>query len=203
MAGTMAAVFDDQRSAETAAKALLDGGVAFSDISLVRKGAGGEHGDQFVDGDHPEELLDEEFLSRGFREVSTHDIEQPMDPDMERAPRMIAGVVAGMPLGALAIAVGVAIPGIDSLIIAAPVACMFTGTIVGGVIGAAIGACAGSIPMEDAEFYHKNVEAGRTIVAVLAGHNNANKVGNLFKANGGHDIRYFERFIDTLQSIES
>jgi hypothetical protein len=203
MAGTLVAVFENHNQASAAAKALLEAKVPFGDISLVRQGARGELGGTLMDEGHPDDD-EEEFVSHGFREVATHDIEQAFDPRAERAPRIVTGVVAGMPLGALAVATAVMIPGIGPLIAAEPLAAMLTGTLAGGVISGLVGALtADGIPVEAAGFYHEQVSAGNTLIAVLVGRHEIDKLDAIISRNGGHDIRYFARFIDSLQSVES
>jgi hypothetical protein len=205
MAGTMVAVFVDHQAAVEAAKGLVEHGVVMNDISLVCKNAGGEHGESDLDVDRPdEEVQDEAFVTHGFREVAMHDVEQPLDVHEERAPRMVTGVVAGTSLGALLVATSVVIPGLGEAIAAGPLAAMMLGAVGGGVVGGIVGAMtAGGVPNEEAEHYHERVVAGDTLVAVLVGHNDIQKIEELLKSHGGQDVRYFTRFIDSLQSVES
>jgi hypothetical protein len=205
MAGTMVAVFEDHKAAVEAAKALVGSGVVMNDISLVCKDAGGELGESDVDMDHPDdEVQDDAFVSHGFREVAMHDVEQPVDPKEERAPRMVAGVVAGSALGVLLVATSVIIPGIGAAIVAGPLAALMLGGVGGGVVGGVVGAMtAGGIPVEDAQYFHDRVVAGDTLVAVLVRQHDTQKIEEIFKSHGGHNMRYFSRFIDTFQVVES
>lgn len=204
MAGTLVAVFEDHREAVEAAKKLVENGVVMNDISLVCKDAGGAMGASDYDMDKPDdEVQDDAFITHGFREVAMHDVEQPLDPAEERAPRMVTGVVAGAPLGALLVANSIMIPGMADVIAAGPLA-MMIGTVGGGIIGGIIGALtSGGIPVNDAQRYHDRVVAGDTLVAVLVGHHDLAKIENIFKQQGGSDVHYFSRFIDSFQSVES
>jgi len=205
MAGTMVAVFENHAAAVEAGKHLVESGVVMNDISLVCKDAGGELGASDLDMDRSDEDMQEEaFVSHGFREVAMHDVEQPMDPAEERAPRMVTGVVAGAPLGALLVATSIMIPGLGAAIAAGPLAAMMIGTVGGGIIGGVVGAMtAGGIPVDDANYYHERVQAGDTLVAALVGHHDIAKIKSVMESNGGHDVRYFSRFIDSVQSVES
>jgi hypothetical protein len=203
MAGTVVSVFEDHQAAEKAAQKLVDAGVQFGDISLVCNHAGGATGDTDVDRNHPWED-EEEFISHGFREVPHHDVEQVTNIHEERTPRMITGVIAGMPLGALLVASTVIIPQLGDLVTSAPLAAMMTGAIAGGVIGGVVGsAAAGGIPVDAATFYHEQVAKGATLVAVLVGKDNVHSVSARLEQLGGHDVRFFARLIDSLQSVES
>src|SRR5450432_3501757 len=68
MAGTAVAVFDDHEQADRAAQGLVDAGVPYADISLVRKNAPGETGSA-----SSADLDDDSHLTHGFREVAMHD----------------------------------------------------------------------------------------------------------------------------------
>jgi len=205
MAGTMVAVFADHGKAVDAAKELVDSGVVMNDISLVCKDAGGEMGASDFDMDKSDDEVQEEaFVTHGFREVAMHDVEQAIDPNEERAPRMVAGIVAGAPLGALLVATSVMIPGLGAAIAAGPLAAMMIGTVGGGIIGGMVGALtAGGIPVEEANYYHDRVQAGDTLVTVLVGQHDADKIKSIFDKYSGKHISYFSRFIDSVQSVES
>ncbi|MGO8671266.1 MAG: hypothetical protein ACLQVD_07895 [Capsulimonadaceae bacterium] len=203
MAGTMVCVFDIHRTAERAASALHTAGVPFADISLVRKGAGGAAGNLDCDLDRPDRE-EEEYTSHSFREVDRHDIEDLGGQLANLAPATVAGIVAGVPLGTLLVATAVAVPGIGPLIIDGAAAAMLTGAMAGGIIGGLVGALASvGVPMEHARFYHEHVAVGHTLIAVLAGHLMTGKIEKILLSHGGHDIRYFTRLIDSLQSFES
>lgn len=203
MAGTVVAVFDQHEAAEKAAEVLLKAGIAFGDISLVCKDAGGEKGDAYVDRNHPADDH-EEFISRGFREVARHDIEQLSHKKEDRAPLMIAGIVAGMPLGALAVACGVVYPPLGAVIMSAPIAAMLIGATVGSIIGVIVGGLlANGFPDDAARYYHDQVGKGATLIAILAGRKHVEQLKQILEQSGGHDFKFFTRFVDTLQSVES
>jgi hypothetical protein len=81
---------------------------------------------------------------------------------------VLTGGVCGGLLGAGAAAAGL-IPGIGPVIgigmLAAAVSGMTTGAVAGGLVGALIGL---GIPEEEARNFHRELEAGRTIVTVQA-----------------------------------
>lgn len=200
MAGTVVAVFRDYAQAQRAGQALLDSGVAFADISLVRKGAGGEHGAPEIDGHKPYE----ESLTRGFREVETHDIEEGYSPDREVAPRAAVGIVTGASLGAIVASAAIFVPGLGPLLAAGPLVAMLTGTIAGGAVGGLVGALThDGIPEDAAQRYHDHVTRGDTLIAVLAGNQAETRIEETLRQQGGEEIAFFPRFIDTVQTIES
>jgi hypothetical protein len=104
----------------------------------------------------------------------------------------------------LLVATSVIIPGLGAAIAAGPLAAMMIGSVGGGVVGGFVGAMtSGGIPVQDAEHFHDRVRAGDTLVAVLIGKNDMQKIDQILRENGGDDVRYFARFIDSLQSVES
>jgi len=203
MAGTVVAVFNDYEQAQKAGQALLDGGVPFADISLVRKGAGGEHG-------APHDALTatdddpENSTSHAKREVETHDVEQPFAHSREVGPRTAVGLVTGASLGAILVSASVFVPGIGALMAAGPLTAMLTGAVGDGAVGGLVGALThDGMPEEAANRYHDHVSAGDTLVTVLAGESSERKIEQILEAEGGQEIGYFSRFIDTLQTVES
>jgi len=205
MAGTVVAVFQDYEQARKAGQALLDGGIPFADISLVRKGAGGEHGAP-IDGvsSAASDLDPEESTSHAFREVETHDVEQAFSHDREVAPRTAIGVVSGASLGALLVSAAIFVPGLGALMAAGPLTAMLTGAVGGGAVGGLVGALThDGMPEEAANRYHDHVSAGDTLVTVLAGDSSERKIEEILDSQGGQEIGYFSRFIDTLQTVES
>ena len=203
MAGTVVAVFQDYEQAKKAGQALLDRGVPFGDISLVRKGAGGEHGAPgdvltATNADHAAST------SHGFREVETHDVEQAYSHTREVGPRAAVGLVTGASLGAILVSASIFVPGLGALMAAGPLTAMLTGSVAGGAVGGLVGALThDGMPEEAAKRYHDHVSAGDTLVAVLAGDSSERKIEEILDSQGGREVGYFSRFLDTLQTIES
>jgi len=203
MAGTVVGVFKHKDQAVQAAEALLADHVTIGDISLVSKDAGGQTGAPDLEGDAPAQEH-EEALSHTFREVPIHDVEQPISPVEEIAPRATAGVVAGVPMGALLVSIAIIIPGIGPLIAAGPLVAMLTGGIAGGVIGGLVGGLtSGGIPEESAQLYHDHVTQGDTLVTILSSEEKAPHLEEILRQHGGQETAFFKRFLDSLQSIES
>ena len=203
MAGTVVAVFLDYDQAQKAGQALLDAGVPFADISLVHKGAGGEHG---VPADAGAATLDDphESASHAFREVQTHDVEQAYSHNREVGPRTAVGLVTGASLGAILVSAAIFVPGLGALMAAGPLTAMLTGSVAGGAVGGLVGALThDGMPEEAAKRYHDHVSAGDTLVTVLAGDSSERKIEEILHTQGGQEIGYFSRLIDTVQTIES
>ncbi len=199
MAGTVVAVFDDNAQAERAAQALVDDGVPLEDITLVFRGADGASGTT-----HDATEPDQESLASGVREVTEHDVERPINPQDEIAPRAVVGFVIGAPLGSLLISLLVFFQPIESFLAAHALAGQLGAGVVFGIIGAIVGATtAGGIPVEAAKGYHAEVKKGKTLVTLLASSGNAPHFQTMLREQGGRRLGFFPRFLDTLQSVES
>lgn len=199
MAGTIVAVFDDNAQAERAAQALVDDGVPLEDITLVFRGADGATG-----ATHDTTEADQETLAAGVREVTEHDVERPINPQDEIAPRAIVGFVIGAPLGSLLISLLVFFQPVESLLAAHALSAQLGSAIAGGVLGAVLGAAtAGGVPVEAAKGYHAEVKRGKTLVTLLASSGNAPHFQTMLREQGGRRLGFFPRFLDTLQSMES
>lgn len=203
MAGTVVAVFEDRQDGEKAASALIDAGVTLNDVSVIRKGAAGEHGSALEDPSHSE-VDHEEFLSHGIREVPQHDVSNPSHASDEIGPRAAVGIVTGSSLGALLVASAVFLPGIGPLVVAGPLAAMLIGSIAGGAAGGLTGAfTAGGVPEDTAQRYHEHVERGATLVAALSSTRDEGKIEDILIRYGGSEVSYIKRIEDTVQSLES
>ncbi len=203
MAGTVVGVFKYKDQALQAAEALLADQVPIADISLVCKDAGGQTGSPDVEGNAPAQNH-EEAVTHTFREVPIHDVEQPISPAEEIAPRATAGVVAGVPMGALLVSLAVIIPGVGPLLAAGPIVAMLAGGITGGVIGGLVGGLtSGGIPEESAQAYHDHVTQGDTLVTILSSEEKAPHMEEILRQHGGQETAFFKRFLDSVQSIES
>lgn len=203
MAGTVVAVFDDNRRAEEAAQALVDEGATLADIALVFRGAGGATGAPDIEGNAPEQR-GEAFLSGAVREVEEHDVERPINTVDEALPRAVVGLVIGATVGSLLTALMIYVPSIYTVTSHNALAMQLGSGIVFGCIGAALGALtSGGIPPEAAQAYHQQVERGKTLVTVLSSSGNAPHFQDILREHGGRKLGYFSRFLDTIQSVES
>jgi len=102
----------------------------------------------------------------------------------------LTGALTGLGLGALAglgVLAGV-IPVVGPAIAAGTLGVVLSnaaaGVGIGGLVGSLIGA---GIPEEEAEYYHKEFEAGRTIVTVQADQN-ASEARDVLRRNGAYDV---------------
>jgi uncharacterized protein (TIGR02271 family) len=103
----------------------------------------------------------------------------------------VAGVVAGAGLGALAglgILAGV-IPAIGPAIAGGTLAVLLSnaagGAVVAGLVGALVGA---GVPEEEAQYYNREFEAGRTIVTVKA-EGRADEATMILRRHGAYDMQ--------------
>jgi len=132
MAGTVVGVFKDHFEAEQGAQALLENGVPLEDITIVAKDAGGETG-AVSEGNTPEEH-NNEYLSTGVREVSEHDIEQPVNTADEAVARGVVGLVIGATLGSLVTALLIYFPYFEPIFMAHPLMSQLVGAAVGAAM---------------------------------------------------------------------
>lgn len=203
MAGTVVGVFQTHWAAEQAAQALLDNGVPLADITIVAKDAGGATGSPSVEGNAPEQKQ-EEFLTTAVREVTEHDVEEPINTADEAIARAVVGFVIGAPVGSLAVALLIYFPYFAPIFAAHPLAPQFLGAGIIGVGGAILGAItAGGIPNEVARGYHRDVQEGRALVTALSSSRNAPILQDILREQGGKRLGFYARFIDTIQSLES
>jgi len=199
MAGTIVAVFSDNKQAEQAAKALVEDGVSLADITLVFEGAGGETG-----APHDQAAADNDTLARGVREVETHDVERPINAVDEVGPRALVGFVIGAPIASLGVALLVFFPFAADMLATHSLPAQLGGGLLGGIIGALIGgASSGGIPPKVAGIYHAHIKRGDTLVTALSSSRNAPHLQEILKAQGGHHLGFFPRFLDSIQSLES
>jgi hypothetical protein len=90
------------------------------------------------------------------------------DPEAEIATDTAGGAISGGILGGIVGAVAaLLIPGIGPAIAGGILAATISGILVGATAGGIIGALTGmGVPQEEAEYYQREFEAGRTIVAI-------------------------------------
>jgi hypothetical protein len=195
MSGTVVAVFSNRETAHNASRALIDEGISLNDISVIVKE---ETAVSSQDAD-----AEGAVLVGSVREVTHHDVEQPVSKGDGSAGRVAGGAAVGVPFGLFLASTLILIPGLGPVIAAGPVVAMLSGGAIGGVAGALIGAFASEgIPEPAAQTYHDHVEAGHALVAVIASGNHE-KIEETLRNKGGRDVGYYQRLLDTVQSIES
>ncbi len=113
---------------------------------------------------------------------------------VDSMPSMAQGAVAGGLFGILGAALALTIPGLQPLILAAPVAAA-----IGGASGASAGALADAleefgIPEEDLSTYEAGLEAGGCLLAVRTEDEAAlARARKVFEANGAQDVALFRK----------
>lgn len=91
------------------------------------------------------------------------------------------GGLAGLALGAGALA----IPGIGPLVAAGPIAGMLSGAATGGITG---GLVDWGIPENRGKFYEDKIKQGNIMVSVRAGDNNINTAADTLRRHGAQDV---------------
>lgn len=93
----------------------------------------------------------------------------------------VIGGLAGLAVGAGALA----IPGIGPLIAAGPIAGLLSGAATGGIAGGLID---WGIPRERGKFYEEKVKQGNILVSVRAGDDRINDAADTLRRNGASDV---------------
>ncbi|NLW17324.1 MAG: hypothetical protein GX033_06750 [Firmicutes bacterium] len=91
------------------------------------------------------------------------------------------GGLAGLALGAGALAV----PGVGPLIAAGPIAAAITGAATGGIAG---GLLDWGIPEERGKHYERRVKEGDLLAIVKVSKNKAEEAASIFRSNGAKDV---------------
>jgi len=174
MGKTVLGVFDNRQKAEKAIKQLREKGFE-KEISVIAKDDGKnardtEFGQDFNgnDGQVSRQVLDGDNISDGS------------------ATGGVLGGLAGLALGAGAIA----IPGVGPIVAAGPIAGMLTGVAGGGISGALIDL---GIPMERGQFFEDRIKQGSVLVSVQSDSRKADEAERLLKKLGGSDVESHEQ----------
>jgi len=93
----------------------------------------------------------------------------------------ILGGLAGLALGAGALA----IPGIGPIVAAGPIAAAITGAATGGLAGALIDF---GIPAERGEYYQEKIRHGKILAVIKCDDNKVNDAANILRTNGAQDV---------------
>ncbi|GAC1365923.1 MAG: hypothetical protein NVSMB44_28500 [Ktedonobacteraceae bacterium] len=108
--------------------------------------------------------------------------------DADRQARVATGAVSGGVLGGvLGAAASLLIPGIGPAVAGGILAATFGGVVLGAAAGGIVGALTGlGVSEEDARFYQRELEAGRTIVTVKNA-DGAAEAANILRRNGAYN----------------
>ncbi|MBP7332564.1 MAG: hypothetical protein KBA08_09750 [Firmicutes bacterium] len=93
----------------------------------------------------------------------------------------VLGGLAGLGLGAGALA----IPGIGPIIAAGPIAGIVSGALTGGVAG---GLVDWGIPADRGRFYEDKVKEGKVLASVRTDENKINSAADILRRNGARDV---------------
>lgn len=100
----------------------------------------------------------------------------------------VLGGLAGLALGAGAIAV----PGLGPIIAAGPIAGMLSGAATGGIAGGLIDM---GIPEERGQYYENEVKSGKVLAAVRAHEQKVQEAADIFRSHGAKDVETHSRGI--------
>ena len=171
MKTTVSALFDNRADAAKAVRALTDGGIMRSEISMVASDAAGEYAEY-------------------HGQVIPEDV--PADDTIEGAASgALLGGLGGLLVGLAALA----IPGLGPIVAAGPIAAALTGAGVGAATGGIVGALVDLGFDEDyAGYYAEGVRRGGTLVTAHVDENKADWVSNVLERHNPVDL---ENRVDT------
>lgn len=149
--------FADNGQAEQAANELKDKGI--KEISILGKDSRSKEGKQ---------NRDEDGLSWGLSSAT-----------MKGGA---IGGVAGLVLGAGALA----IPGIGPIIALGPLAAALGGAATGGIAGALFDY---GIPREQSDFYENKIKEGNTVIIIKAAEDKTDSIASILKNHGAKDVK--------------
>ncbi len=160
MVKTVIGVFDSHDQAEKAVAKLRQSGYDTNEISIVAKGT-----KQAQNGDD-----DEGDATLGMDTVA----------DGTTTGGVLGGL-AGLAMGAGALA----IPGLGPIIAAGPIAGLLSGAATGGVAGGLID---WGVPEEQGRHYEDEVKKGKVLAAVRTNEQKIDNAAEIFRQNGAHDV---------------
>lgn len=152
---TVIGVFENKQQAEKAVNSLRNSGFDTNEISIVAKEEKKDNGD--------EENLEMDTVADGT------------------ATGGVIGGLAGLAIGAGALA----IPGIGPLFAAGPIAGLISGAATGGIAGSLID---WGIPAERGEYYEEEVKKGKILAVIRAHDQKAQQAANILRQNGAKDV---------------
>ncbi|MFO7152306.1 MAG: general stress protein [Bacillota bacterium] len=155
MAKTVIGVFENREQAEKAVDELRDSGFDTNEISVVAKG--GQQRNANEDGMNMDSVADGTTAGG------------------------ILGGLAGLALGAGALA----IPGLGPIVAAGPIAGMLSGAATGGIAG---GLLDWGIPEERGRHYEEEVKKGKILAAIRTSDQKVQKAAEIMRQNGAKDV---------------
>lgn len=159
MQKTVVGVFSSENEAERAVGSLRENGFRDQEISIVAKDRGNGRNGRGREG----QTMQEDGISDGL------------------ASGAAWGGLAGLALGAGALA----IPGLGPIVAAGPIAAALTGAATGGLAGGLID---WGIPEESGRQLQEEVRQGRILALLRCGDDKVNKAANILRENGAKNV---------------
>lgn len=155
---TVIGVFSEEKQAEKAVRALRNGGFTTNEISVVAKGEGESADDNEAGG-------------------------------LDMGPNVTTGTATGGALGGVAgLLVGagaLAIPGLGPIVAAGPIAAGLSGAVAGGLAG---GLVDWGIPESRGRYYEGQVNQGQVLGLVKTSSGKADQAAGILRENGARDV---------------
>lgn len=166
MTKTVVGVFTSHDQAEQAVAEMRKSGFDTNEISIVAKGQQKAKNNGDAEGDTT--------LGMGISDGTT--------------TGGVLGGLAGLAMGAGALA----IPGLGPIIAAGPIAGMLSGAATGGVAGGLLDM---GLPEERGQHYENEVKSGNILAAVKANDEKVQKAADIFRSYGAKDVETHSRGI--------
>lgn len=171
MSKTVVGIFDNQSSAENAARQIKDSGLKSGDISILAK--------QLETNNAQDQLgrITDHTTSTNENQVNDN---------------ISDGVVSGTVLGGLAglvIGLGtIAIPGLGVIAAAGPIVGLLSGAVTGGVVGGLVDL---GIPEENSRQYETEIRHGRILLSAKCEDINVDKVSSILRNCGTAKVEVY------------
>lgn len=179
MAKTVVGLLDDREEAQSVVLELVDEGFDRNDISIMASNPSGSSGGEGYDA-----------LSHSTVGASRNSGEIAGDVAADTMKGAGTGAVLGGIAGLVAGVVGLAIPGIGSVVAAGPLAAALAGAGIGAVAGGIIAALTNiGVPEEEAHYYAEGMRRGGVLVAVNTAEDDmAEQAAAIMRDHGAVDI---------------
>lgn len=177
MTKTVLGVFSSEHAAEKAVNALREKGFTTNEISIISKSGQHAEGSSSKDGD--DNLA---IGGTGLVGDASGNMSMGSDPVTDGvASGATWGGLAGLALGAGALAV----PGIGPLLAAGPLAAALTGAATGGLTGGLID---WGVPENEGRNYESHVREGGVLAVIRVSENKADEAAQILRENGAKDV---------------
>lgn len=158
---TVVAVFDENKSAENAAKQIRDKGFSTEEISIVAKSPESTDGNLKMETTRPNDNISDGVMTGG-----------------------VLGGLAGLLIGAGSMVV----PGLGIIAAAGPIAGLLSGAVTGGIVGGLVDL---GIPETRSKEYEEDIREGKIVFTMKINDARAVEVESILRNNGAESVQTY------------